>query len=205
MLGYIKLVQKDYPKLQHYKLSVLKSLDGAYTQYQGCNYRLHSDYHHHVNVRPPDQRPISVMVALDEFEFLYLKDRRDRRGDIITQKVHPKQMIAFTNYCLHAGGANDSGKVCYRLFAYMVSNRDDIPMGNVYYYKWRSINKNPMDDVLELSYGDDDDNDDKNKVHPVPTSDDNNKVHSVPTSISARERPIMKTNFYGHSKSKYYQ
>ena len=74
MLGYIKFFQKDYPSLKHYKLSVLKSYNAAHSQYEGCNYRLHSDYHHHVNVRPPNQRPISVLVALDEFEFLYLKD-----------------------------------------------------------------------------------------------------------------------------------
>lgn len=136
MSGYIAYIQKLYPSLKYYKLAVLKSLDGACSQYEGCNYRLHLDYDDLVNTCPPEQRPMSIMVAMDEFEFLYLKNRMDCRKDVIKQRIYPNQMVAFTNYCLHAGGCNDSGKVCYRLFVCMVSNPDDIPQGKVRHYTW---------------------------------------------------------------------
>lgn len=87
------------------------------------------DYNHYANVCFPDQC-ISVLMAQNEFEFLHLKDRANCYGDIMTQKVYPKQMIAYPNYCpLQAWGVNkNSGKVSYWLFAYnMVSNRDDLP------------------------------------------------------------------------------
>lgn len=139
MPRYIEYIQQMYPKLKYYKLSVLKSLNGAVSQYEGCQKRLHLNYHHNVNFRPPDERPISILVALDEFEFHYLEDRKGCRRDIITTKFLPKQMVAFTNNCLHAGGANNSGKVCYRLFAYVVSNQYDFSGGRVHHYGWKAV------------------------------------------------------------------
>ena len=182
MSRYIKLIQQMYPKLKYYKLSVLKSLNGAVSQYEGCQKRLHSDYHHNVNFRPPDERPISILVALDEFEFHYLEDRKGCRRDIITTKFLPKQMVAFTNYCLHAGGANNSGKVGYRLFAYVVSNEDDFPGGRVHHYGWKAVSADELDDVIEAEY---------------QSSKEDDNENSVPTSISSRGRFIRKTKPFG--------
>lgn len=148
MGSYILWVQQQYPALKYYKLAILKSYPGAQSQYDGCNKRLHSDYPENVNKRPPNERPVSLLVALDEFDFMYLKDRNNCRGDIITQPIYPQQAVMFTNYCLHAGGRCTSAKVCYRLFAYMVSNVADIPQGTVQYYYWESMNSNPKDDVI---------------------------------------------------------
>ena len=151
MSGFIGWVQKQYPALQHYKLAVLKTYPGAKSQYAGCNHRLHSDYGEKVNTRPPSHRPISLMVAIDEFELMYMMSRNDRRRDIINQLVYPGQAVMFTNYCLHAGGQSTSKKVCYRMFAYMVSDPNDLPDGQVYYYTWKSTNDDELDDVIKGS------------------------------------------------------
>ena len=146
---YLQFVQDHYPALQHYKLAVLKSMPGAASQYSRCNLRLHSDYPESVNLLTPHERPVSLIVALDPFELIYLNSRTDRRSDIITQTVHKGQAIAFTNYCLHAGGENNTPQVCYRLFAYIANNPNDIPNGGVYHYKWEG-GDNTEDDVIRI-------------------------------------------------------
>ena len=133
---YLDFVQTKYPSLHHVKLAALKSLPGAESQYSRCFDRLHCDYDDSVNLRAPHDRPVSLMVAIDPFEFIYLKNRTDCRRDIITQAVHRGQAIAFTNYCLHAGWKNNTPNVCYRIFAYMASNVIDIPNGNVFQHAW---------------------------------------------------------------------
>jgi hypothetical protein len=148
MLPYIKFVQREYPALQICKLSVLRSFPRAKSQYEKCNQRLHSDYDDTVNSRPPRERPVSLLVALDAFDFMHLNSRGDKRREIITQTIQPGQAIAFTNYCLHAGGANNTGKMCYRMFVYMTSDPKDIPNGNVYQYNWQGEDNNTDDDVI---------------------------------------------------------
>lgn len=55
----------------------------------------------------------------------------------------------FTNYCLHAGGENRSGKDCYHLFDYLVSNPDDFPQGMVHHYQWKQTSSiNNENDVI---------------------------------------------------------
>jgi flagellar basal body-associated protein FliL len=147
---YLMHVQDRYPALTHFKLSALKTSPNAVSQYSRCNWKLHSDYDESVNSRPPNERPVSLMVAIDQFEFMYLKNRTDSRRDIINLPVHRGQAIAFTNYCLHAGGANNTPNVCYRLFAYMVSNKADIPIANVYQYPWIGAG-DPQDNVIHTN------------------------------------------------------
>jgi hypothetical protein len=145
---YLHFVQTKYPSLQHFKLAALKSMPGAASQYSRCFHRLHCDYDDRVNLRPPHDRPVSLMVALDPFEFLYLKSRNDRRRDLITQVVHPGQAIAFTNYCLHAGGANHTPNEVYRLFAYIASDPHDIPTGRVFQHRWIQEGDDVEDDRI---------------------------------------------------------
>ena len=133
---YLDFVQTKYPSLKHVKLAALKSMPGATSQYSRCFGRLHCDYDDSVNLRAPHDRPVSLMVAIDPFEIIYLNNRTDCRRDIITQAVHRGQAIAFTNYCLHAGGVNNTPNVCYRLFAYIASNPIDIPSGRVFQHGW---------------------------------------------------------------------
>ena len=147
MSRYILWVQEKYPALKHYKLSVLKSSPEAKSQYELCNDRLHSDYPHSVNLRPPHERPMSLLVALDGFLFLYMRDRNNKRSMIVEQLVYPGQALAFTNYLPHAGGRNTSVKSTYRLFAYMVSDKADIPHNTVNHFNWKRGN-NAFEDTL---------------------------------------------------------
>ena len=148
MSRYIAEVQTKYPKLKHYKLAVVRSAPNAKSQYEGNQNRLHSDYDCIVNLRPPHERPVSLMVALDEFNFMYLHSRAHARKQIITQSVKPGQAVAFTNYCLHAGGPNDTNEYRHRLFAYMVSHIVDLPDNRVYNFHWKRVNEDEGDDVL---------------------------------------------------------
>jgi hypothetical protein len=150
ILPYIKFVQREYPALRICKLSVLRSFPHAKSQYEQCFQKLHSDYDNTVNSRQPHERPVSLMVALDEFDFMHLNNRGDKRSEIITRTIKSGQAIAFTNYCLHAGGANNTNKMCYRMFAYMVINPKDIPNGNVYQYLWQGEGNNTDDDVIKI-------------------------------------------------------
>ena len=128
--------------------AIVRSDVGAGSQYEGCNRRLHSDYFDCVNKRPPLERPMSLLVALDEFEFMYLWNRQDSRKKIDTIIVRPGIGLAFTNYCLHAGGKNKSGKVCFRLFAYLVSDPVDYPNGEINYGDWNeSVIEIPVQDA----------------------------------------------------------
>ena len=150
MSRYISWVQIQQPSLKYYKLAILRSDVGAGSQYDGCGKKLHSDFYDTVNKRPPQERPVSLLVALDEFEFMYLLSRKHSRGMIKTITVPPGQALAFTNYCLHAGGKNNSGKVCFRLFAYLVSDPVDFPNGEINRRYWKSVTKgNIMDDIID--------------------------------------------------------
>jgi len=133
---YVRLVLEKHPNLTHIRYSVLKSGPGIRSQYEGCGRELHSDYSREVEYEIPDDRPVSMIIALDEFEFVYLQDRNHHREQLRIQKIYPLQMIVFTNYCLHAGGANPSNKECIRIFAYMVSNPAHLPINSISYYKW---------------------------------------------------------------------
>jgi hypothetical protein len=147
MSRYIQYVQEEHPALKHYKLSVLKSVPNAKSQYELTNNRLHSDYPHGVNQRPPHERPMSMLVALDGFLFMYLRDRSNPRSMIIEQFVYPGQAVAFTNYLPHAGGRNNSMRTTYRLFAYMVSDKADIPFNMVNHFDW-TCQDNASEDTL---------------------------------------------------------
>ena len=102
MSPYISWVQqKLQPSLQHYKLAILRSDVGAGSQYEGCGGKLHSDFDDSVNKRPPQKRPISLLVALDEFEFMYLHNRKvehlDLSGNDMTK--HGAKHIASYIFC----------------------------------------------------------------------------------------------------------
>ena len=148
MAGYIGYVQSMYPKLKYYKLAVVRSEPNAKSQYEGNDYRLHTDYDCIVNARPPLERPVSLLVALDEFNIMYLQSREHTRKQIITQPVKPGQAVVFTNYCLHAGGPNETNRRCHRMFAYVVKDEVDLPDNRVYNFNWKSQSDVEDDDII---------------------------------------------------------
>jgi hypothetical protein len=53
------------------------------------------------------------------------------------------QMLMFTDDCLHLGGPNKTGKMVYRLFAYLISQLFDIPPNGVSTYTFsKTVNSN---------------------------------------------------------------
>jgi len=120
-------VQAIFPLHTHTKISILHSRPGAPSQFDGRSGRLHSDYPQTVYARPPDQRPISVILALDPFSMEHLSRFEDSEEQRIVSHVRAGEVICFTNHCLHAEGANNTEEDCYRVFAYMAQHQTDIP------------------------------------------------------------------------------
>ena len=142
MSPLVEIVRAKYPTLLSVKYGAIKSLPGCPSQYEGHRFRLHSDYDKvHLDI-PSNQRPISIILALDEFKFIYLPHQTLARKDLITLQVPPGHGIIFTNNCLHSGGENDSGKTQYRLFAYMASEALHIPHNNVTKFEWSNDDEN---------------------------------------------------------------
>ena len=135
---YLSEIKIKYPALNISSLGLIRSAPLARSQYDGFSHRLHSDYPPNVNVLDLPLRPLSFIIALDEFDFMWLPHRTAKRCDIVTETIKPGQMILFSNNCLHAGGANIHNKYCYRIFGYICANQFDITVGKVFPYKWSS-------------------------------------------------------------------
>ena len=142
--GYITIVQGRYPALKYFKVGALKSLPGAESQYVGHGGKLHSDYPQIVEELEPMFRPVSIIVGLNSFKFMWLNDRTSRESEIRKMTVYPGEMIMFTNHCLHAGGENDTNEEQTRLFAYLASDESHFPSGEVTTWDWERGNKNPL-------------------------------------------------------------
>jgi hypothetical protein len=76
---YVHLVQKRYPKLKYVKFGALWSELHAESQFQASGNVLHSDYNIACKVVPPEEWPISIIVGLDEFMFMFLEKLSDER------------------------------------------------------------------------------------------------------------------------------
>jgi hypothetical protein len=110
MFPLVEIVRANYPTLLSVKYGAIKSLPGCPSQYKGHCSRLHSDYDKVYLDIPSNQRPVSIILALDDFKFIYLPHLSLARKDMITLQVSPGLGIIFTNDCLYSGGENDSGK-----------------------------------------------------------------------------------------------
>jgi hypothetical protein len=97
-----------------------------------------------VTTRPEQQQPMSIIVALDIFNFIYLPKKMSSRKELIYTTVSPGQMIYFTNDCLYSGGENSTPNSLIRLFAYMVSQPSDIPINSVLKYVWSDTSEDAV-------------------------------------------------------------
>ena len=167
MKDYVAIVQKRYPDLKYVQYNVLKTAPRAKSQYVGCGETLHADFLDKVHERPPHQRPVSVIVALDPFEFMYLPNRNGPRSSLATTTVEAGHMIAFTSDCLHAGGENKHNKTVYRLFAYMVSKKADFPKNHVRPFLWTSDDPTA---TISIEVPMDNNEDDSNDPNATKTS-----------------------------------
>ena len=119
-------VTRFYKSLTHFRVGALRS-KGDNSQYdlQGT---LHRDYEASVNTKVPDERPQSIIVALDPFNIIYESGIPDT--NMQTAHLYPGQAIVFPSSLRHAGGsngitANRTYKYC--VFAYIVSEESDFP------------------------------------------------------------------------------
>jgi hypothetical protein len=127
MTWYVRYMQATYLALKHVKYVALKTAPQEASQYRRHSDKLHSDYQVECGDRPPHQRLISIIVALNAFHLIYLPTKLSSRKELVTTTVAPGQMVWFTDKCLHSGGPNDTDDTVYRLFAYMASCPFNIP------------------------------------------------------------------------------
>jgi hypothetical protein len=86
--------------------------------------------------RPADERPLSIIMAVDPFGLQYLPSQEMKRKDIKGLLVNQGKIVMFTNTCLHSGDTNESDEYRLRLFAYLVSHDKDFPKNEVILYDW---------------------------------------------------------------------
>jgi hypothetical protein len=84
MRPLINNVLSKYPSLVCIKYGALKTNPNCPSQYEGHDHCLHSDYKSFFNDLLPDQRPVSLIMALDEFEFIYLPALTMNRKELLT-------------------------------------------------------------------------------------------------------------------------
>ncbi len=114
-----------YKSLTYYRLGVIRS-KGEETQLE-CVGSLHRDYHNNENNHVPEERPMSIILALDPFHFLYEKNCGVGMTRIIEQHVPSGHAVLFTSGLDHTGGKSVTNAYNYRLFASIVSDEVDYP------------------------------------------------------------------------------
>jgi hypothetical protein len=139
MKPYLDMVKYQNPHLRFCRVGALRTQPESDSQYKKSGNQLHADYPETVKMRYPDERPVSIIMALDEpFKFLYEdKDNNDDdddvdEDDICELMVNRGHAIAFTDELFHAGGENSTKRENYRLFAYVVSDEKDYPNNMVF-------------------------------------------------------------------------
>ncbi len=121
-------VSKMYPSLTHFKVGALHSRgDQSQFDLQGT---LHWDYLDDVDKKIPEERPQSIIIALDPFDLVH-ENYGDYHDDPVgLQSVAKGEAVLFTSSLRHAGGSNgpkEDKTWKYRLFAYIVSEVSDFP------------------------------------------------------------------------------
>jgi hypothetical protein len=121
-------VSKMYPSLTHFKVGALRSRgDESQFDLQGT---LHRDYLDDVNQKIPEERPQSIIIALDPFVLIHENNSDYHDDPVGSQSVAKGEAVLFTSSLRHAGGSNgpkEDKTWKYRLFAYIVSEVSDFP------------------------------------------------------------------------------
>jgi hypothetical protein len=138
-----QLFSEFYPDFhwEHVKYNALKTAATSMSQFKGHNGRLHSDYRDILRHLGPSDHPMSVIMALDDFNIYYLPRRDCNRKEMKFVKVGKGDVIAFKAECLHSGGERISDHEGFRLFAYVTNRKEDIPNDEVQMYDFDSDGK----------------------------------------------------------------
>ena len=147
MRPYLDFVKNQYPCMRYWRVGALETKPLTPSQYEKMKNQLHSDYSETALKREAGERPMSMIMALDDFNFLY-EDKDDDddddnvdEDDLCCITVRSGHAIAFTNELFHAGGENMTNKTIYRLFAYIVSDEKDYPNSKVFTKNRSNMNK----------------------------------------------------------------
>jgi len=132
MTPYFRYIKTIYPGMTAWKVGALRTKAGASSQYKKQDSTLHRDYSETVLDHPPQERPMSIIMALESFSFLVKPPLPSNEDEYVETMVERGQAIIFTNEQLHAGGPNREPRMVFRLFAYVVSNEADYPNKEVY-------------------------------------------------------------------------
>jgi len=109
---FLMYITSIYPEMRHWKVGALCMRANAASQYEMSNDTFHMDYSDSILNRPPRERPMLIIMALDSFSFLLkptIPTTSGQKYDEIT--VKPGQAVAFTYEQLgtHGGGTHRKG------------------------------------------------------------------------------------------------
>jgi hypothetical protein len=119
-------IMKDYPKLNKFRVSAIRSKGGR-SQYEltgvyHCNYL--QDV---VDKRIQNEQPFSIILALDEFQFQYKNAIMDEEVETVCVPIG--HAAFFSSALSHYGGENGTKDYVNCLFAYVVLDGVDCPQG----------------------------------------------------------------------------
>ena len=99
------LFSKFHPDFQweHVKYNALKTAAMLKSQFKGHYGKLHSDYCDILQHLGPSDHPMSVIIALDEFNIYHLPCRDCNQKELKFVKVGKGEVISFKAECLHLG------------------------------------------------------------------------------------------------------
>jgi hypothetical protein len=120
-------ILKLYPKVRKFSVGAICS-KGKATQ-ADLSGRYHRDYQQEdVTIRRADERPFLIILPLDEFNFQYKNKMLGQVEKVCVPIGHAAILSSALSYC---GGANRTDGYVYCLFAYVVSNDVDYPVGMI--------------------------------------------------------------------------
>ncbi len=77
MEPFLNYIRKQHPSLQYWKVGVLRTTPRSPIHHVNMDWQLHSDYSEEVLLRPEREQPMSLIMALDDFEFVYELDNKE--------------------------------------------------------------------------------------------------------------------------------
>ncbi len=117
---------KNYPKLIKFRVGAIRSKEGR-SQYELTGFYHHDYLQDVVDKRLQDERPFSIILALDGFQFQYKNAITD--DEVETVCVPIGNAAFFSSALSHCGGKNGTEEYVYHLFAYVVLDEVDYPTG----------------------------------------------------------------------------
>lgn len=128
-------LHRRQPLLKCLHYAILRSQPKAVSQYEGLGNKLHRDYDPILFSKSVSEQPCSLLIAIDSFELLWnscLDTHGNPAGRPTLSYVDPGQYALFTNRLWHAGGANPTDDVVYRIFIYCMFHSSQMPINEIY-------------------------------------------------------------------------